>query len=150
MKLTRPVSSGGSRAVSACITNRFKDSFPAPSGIAPVLWLQDESSLRAIGNHEAVDDVMQLATITTALIDVAHQLSCLSTVWWVLDKVTHIHTLVNAHSQNRSTLLVAAWRIPFRLQYSFKGKCLIPDLEYLILFILKSVNLKCIIFIIYW
>lgn len=46
--------------------------------------LQDECSLSAVGNHEAVDNVMELAAIATALVDVAHKLFCLAAVWRIL------------------------------------------------------------------
>ena len=48
------------------------------------MGLQDERALRAVRDHEAVHHVVQLAAITTALIDVTHQLSRLTAVWRVL------------------------------------------------------------------
>lgn len=82
--LTRPVSSGGPRAVSASVADGFKNSLPSAGGVAPVLRLQYEGALCAIGNHEAVDHMMQLAAVTTTLIDVTHQLASLAAVLRVL------------------------------------------------------------------
>lgn len=81
---TRPVSGGGPRAVGAGVTNRQEDGLPATGGVAPVVGLQDERALGAISDHEAVDNMVELAAITTALIDVTHQLSRLAAVWGVL------------------------------------------------------------------
>lgn len=78
------MSSGGPRAVSAGVTDGQKDCFPAAGGIAPVVRLQNERALGAISDHEAVDDMVELAAVTTALIDVTHQLSRLTAVWGVL------------------------------------------------------------------
>lgn len=78
------MSSGGSRAVSAGVTDGQENRLPAARGVTPVVRLQDERALGAISNHEAVDDMVELAAITTALIDVTHQLSCLTAVWGVL------------------------------------------------------------------
>lgn len=84
MVLTRPVSGGGSSAVSAGFADWLEDGLPATSGIAPVLRLQDERALCSVRDHKAVDHVMQLTAIPTALIDVAHQLPRLTAVCWVL------------------------------------------------------------------
>lgn len=81
---TRPVSGGGSGAVSAGVADGQEDGLPAAGGVAPVVGLQDERALGAVSNHEAVDDMVELAAISTALIDVAHQLSRLTAVWGVL------------------------------------------------------------------
>lgn len=78
------MSGGGPGAVGAGVTDGQEDGFPAAGGVAPVVRLQDEGALGAIRDHEAVDDVVELAAITTALIDVAHQLSGLAAVWRVL------------------------------------------------------------------
>ena len=78
------MSGGGPRAVGAGVTDGQEDGFPAARGVAPVVRLQDECALGAISDHEAVDDVMELAAITTALIDVTHQLPRLTAVWGVL------------------------------------------------------------------
>ena len=78
------MSSGGPRAVSAGITDGQKDGLPAAGGIAPVVRLQDERTLGPVSDHEAVDDMVELAAITTTLIDVTHQLSRLTAVWGVL------------------------------------------------------------------
>lgn len=78
------MSSGGPRAVGAGVADRQEDGLPAAGGIAPVVGLQDERALGAISDHEAVDDMVELAAITTALIDVTHQLSRLTAVWGVL------------------------------------------------------------------
>lgn len=78
------MSSGGPRAVGAGVTDWQEDSLPAAGGIAPVVRLQDERALGAISDHEAVDDMVELAAVTTALIDVTHQLSRLTAVWRIL------------------------------------------------------------------
>ncbi len=78
------MSSGGPRAVGAGVTDGPEDGLPAARGVAPVVRLQDERALGAISDHEAVDDMVELAAITTALIDVTHQLSRLTAVWGVL------------------------------------------------------------------
>lgn len=46
--------------------------------------LQDERALGAVGDHEAVDNVVELAAVAAALVDVAHQLPCLTAVWGIL------------------------------------------------------------------
>lgn len=84
------MSCGGSSAVSTGFTDRLEDGLPAASSISPVLRLQDERTLRAVSDHEAVNHMMQLATITTALVDIAHKLPCLTAVWWVLDAERYI------------------------------------------------------------
>lgn len=78
------MSGGGSRAVGAGVADGQEDGLPASGGVAPVVRLQDERALGAISDHEAVDDVVELAAITTALIDVTHQLPRLTAVWGVL------------------------------------------------------------------
>lgn len=78
------MSGGGTRAVGAGVTDGQEDRLPAAGCVAPVVRLQDECALGAISDHEAVDDVMELAAITAALIDVTHQLPCLTAVWGVL------------------------------------------------------------------
>lgn len=78
------MSGAGSRAVCAGVTDRQEDCLPAAGGIAPVVRLQDERALGAISDHEAVDDVVELAAVSTALIDVTYQLSRLAAVWGVL------------------------------------------------------------------
>lgn len=78
------MSSGGPRAVSAGVTDGQEDGFPAAWSIAPVVRLQNERALSAISDHEAVDNMVELAAIATALIDVTHQLSRLTAVWRVL------------------------------------------------------------------
>lgn len=78
------MSSCGPRAVGAGVTDGQEDGLPAAGGVAPVVRLQDERALGAISDHEAVDDMVELAAITTALIDVTHQLSRLTAVWGVL------------------------------------------------------------------
>lgn len=78
------MSSSGPRAVVAGVTDRQEDGFPAAGSIAPVVRLQNERALSAISDHEAVDDMVELAAITTALIDVTHQLSRLTAVCGVL------------------------------------------------------------------
>lgn len=76
----------GPRAVRAGVADGQKDCLPAAGGVAPVVRLQDERALGAVGNHEAVDNVVELATVATALVDVAHQLSRLTAVWGILAK----------------------------------------------------------------
>jgi len=78
------VSSGGPGAVSAGVTDGQEDGLPAAGGVAPVVGFQDERALGAVRDHEAVDDVVQLAAVTAALIDVTHQLPGLTAVWGVL------------------------------------------------------------------
>lgn len=78
------MSSGGPRTVSAGVTDGQENGFPATRGIAPVVRLQNEGALGAISDHEAVDDMVELAAITTALIDVTHKLSRLTAVWGIL------------------------------------------------------------------
>ena len=78
------MSSGGPGAIDARVTDGEEDRLPAAGGVAPVVRLEDERALGAVSDHEAVDDVVELAAITTALIDVAHQLSRLTAVWGVL------------------------------------------------------------------
>lgn len=78
------MSSGGPRAVGASVADGQEDGLPTAGGVAPVVRLQDERALGAVSDHEAVDDMVELAAITTALIDVTHQLSCLTAVWGVL------------------------------------------------------------------
>ena len=54
---------------------------------------QDERALGAIGDHEAVDDMVELAAVTAALVDVAHQLSRLTAVWGILGREeSHVST----------------------------------------------------------
>lgn len=74
------------RTVGAGVTDWQEDSLPSTWGIAPVVRLQDERALGAIRDHKAVDDMVELAAITTALIDVTHQLPCLTAVWGVLER----------------------------------------------------------------
>lgn len=76
---------GGPRAVRAGVTNGQEDSLPAARGVAPVVRFQDECALGAISDHKAVDDVVELAAITTALVDVTHQFPCLTAVWGILE-----------------------------------------------------------------
>lgn len=76
---------GGPRAVCAGVTNGQEDSLPAARGVAPVVRFQDECALGAISDHKAVDDVVELAAITTALVDVTHQFPCLTAVWGILE-----------------------------------------------------------------
>lgn len=80
------MSSSGPRAVGAGVTDGQEDSLPASGGIAPVVRLQDKRALGAISDHEAVDNMVELAAITTALIDVTHQFSRLTAVWGVLEQ----------------------------------------------------------------
>ena len=79
------MSGGGPAAVGAGLADGLEDRLPAPAGVAPVLRLQDERALRAVGDHEAVDHVVQLAAVATALVDVTHQLTGLTAVRRVLD-----------------------------------------------------------------
>ena len=83
-KPTWPVSCGGSGTICAGVTDGVEDRLPAPSGVAPVVRLQDERSLRAIGDHEAVNHMVQLAAIATPLINVTHQLPGLAAVCRIL------------------------------------------------------------------
>lgn len=76
------------RAVGAGVTDRQEDGFPSAGGVAPVVRLQDERALSAVSDHEAVDDVVELAAVTAALVDVAHQLSRLTAVCGVLGEET--------------------------------------------------------------
>lgn len=62
----------GPWAVRAGVADGQKDCLPAAGGVAPVVRLQDERALGAVGDHEAVDDVVELAAIAAALVDVAH------------------------------------------------------------------------------
>lgn len=78
------MSGGGSGAVGAGITDGLEDGLPAAGGVAPVLRLQYECALCAVSDHEAVDYMVQLAAVPTALIDVAHQLPRLTAVRRVL------------------------------------------------------------------
>lgn len=78
------MSCGSPGAVGAGVTDRQEHGLPAAGGVAPVVRLQNESALGAISNHEAVDDMVELAAITTALIDVTYQLSRLTAVWGIL------------------------------------------------------------------
>lgn len=103
------MSSGGSRAVGAGVTDGQEDSLPATGGVTPVVGLQDECALGAISDHEAVDDVVELAAITTALIDVTHQLSRLTAVWGVLGgkktECFNIFLLLDLHLVSLKALL---------------------------------------------
>lgn len=78
------MSSGGPGAVGAGVADGQEDGLPAAGGVAPVVRLQDERALSAVSDHEAVDDMVELAAVTTALVDVAHQLSRLTAVCGVL------------------------------------------------------------------
>lgn len=78
------MSSGGPGAVAAGVADGQENGLPAAGGVAPVVGLQDERALGAVGDHEAVDDVVELAAITAALVDVAHQFSRLAAVRGVL------------------------------------------------------------------
>ena len=82
--LTWPVSSGDTRSVCAGLTYRSKHSFPSSSSIAPIVRFQDECSLGAICNHEAVDHMMELTAIATAFVDVTHQLLGFAAVLGIL------------------------------------------------------------------
>lgn len=75
-----------SRAVRAGVADGQKDRLPPAGSVAPVVRLQDECSLSAVGNHEAVDNVMELAAVATALVDVAHKLLRLAAVRRILDE----------------------------------------------------------------
>lgn len=86
MVLTGPVSGGGSGAVGAGNADGLEDGLPAAGGVAPVLRLQYERALSAVSDHEAVDHMVQLAAVPTALIDVAHQLPRLTAVRRVLEE----------------------------------------------------------------
>lgn len=78
------MSSGSPGPVSACVADGQKDGLPAAGGVAPVVRLQDERALSAVRDHEAVDDVVELAAVTAALVDVTHQLSRLTAIWGIL------------------------------------------------------------------
>lgn len=80
------MSGGGARSLHAGVADGQEDGLPAAGGVAPVVRLQDERALGAVGDHEAVDHVMELAAETTALVDVAHQLPRLAAVRRVLEK----------------------------------------------------------------
>ena len=80
------MASGGASAVCAGVADGQEDGLPAAGGVAPVVRLQDEGALRAVGDHEAVYHVVQLAAVATALIDVAHQLARLTAVRRVLER----------------------------------------------------------------
>jgi len=82
--LTWPVSSGDTRSVCAGLTYRSKHSFPSSSSIAPIVRFQDECSLGAICNHEAVDHMMELTAIATAFVDITHQLLGFAAVLGIL------------------------------------------------------------------
>lgn len=79
------MSGGGARPIRAGVADGQEDGLPAAGGVAPVVRLQDERSLGAVSNHEAVDHVMELAAETAALVDVAHQLPRLAAVRRVLE-----------------------------------------------------------------
>jgi hypothetical protein len=79
------VSGGDPGAVGACLTDWEEDGLPAARGVAPVLGLEDEGTLGAVRDHEAVDHVVQLAAVATALVDVTHQLPGLGAVLGVLE-----------------------------------------------------------------
>lgn len=81
---TRPVASRGPWAVRAGVANGEEDRLPASRGVAPVVWLQDECALGAIGDHEAVHNMVELAAVAAAFVDVAHQLPCLTAVRGIL------------------------------------------------------------------
>ena len=76
---------GHARAVRAGLAEGQEHGLPAPRGIAPVLGLQDEGALGAVGDHEAVDHMVQLAAVATPLVDVAHQLLGFAAVCGVLE-----------------------------------------------------------------
>lgn len=80
------MSRGSPGPVVASVTDGQKDRLPAAGSVAPVVGFQDERALGAVRDHEAVDDVVQLAAVTAALIDVTHQLPGLATVWRVLGR----------------------------------------------------------------
>lgn len=80
------MSGGDPGAVGARLTNWEEDSLPAAHGVAPVLGLQDEGTLGAVCDHEAVDHVVQLAAVATAFVDVTHQLPGLGAVLGVLEE----------------------------------------------------------------
>lgn len=79
------MSGGDPGAVGARLTDRKEDGLPASRGVAPVLGLQDKGTLGAVGDHEAVDHVVQLAAVATAFVDVTHQLPGLGAVLGVLE-----------------------------------------------------------------
>lgn len=83
---TWPVSRGSPGPVVASVTGGQKYRLPASGGVAPVVGFQDERALGAIRDHEAVDDMVELATVTAALIDVTHQLPRLAAIWRVLGR----------------------------------------------------------------
>lgn len=76
----------GARAVRAGVADGQEDGLPAAGGVAPVVRLQDERALGAVGDHEAVDHVVELAAVAAALVDVAHQLPCLTAVRGILEE----------------------------------------------------------------
>lgn len=104
------MSGGGARAVGATVTDRKEDTLPATGGVAPVVGLQDECPLGAVRDHEAVDDVMELAAVAAALINVAHQLPGLTAVRRVLGGKHNIFfntiyclTFISAHPKSWSS-----------------------------------------------
>lgn len=67
------MASGGASPVGAGLADGPEHGLPAARGVAPVLRLQDQRALRAVGDHEAVHHVVELAAIATALVDVTHE-----------------------------------------------------------------------------
>lgn len=76
----------GARAVRTGVADGQEDGLPAAGGVAPVVRLQDERALGAVGDHEAVDHVVELAAVAAALVDVAHQLPRLTAVRGILEE----------------------------------------------------------------
>lgn len=78
------MSIGCSCALGAGIAQRSEHRLPPIRGITPAVGLKDKCALGAVRNHEAVNHMVQLAAITTALINVTHQLARLTAVWRIL------------------------------------------------------------------
>lgn len=78
------MAAGRPGSVGAGVADGQEDGLPAAGRVAPVVRLQDEGALGAVRDHEAVHDMVELAAITAAFIDVTHQLPRLTAVWGVL------------------------------------------------------------------
>lgn len=84
--LTCPVSVGCSCSLSAGIAQWSEHGLPPIRSITPAVGLEYKCALGAVCNHEAVNHMVQLAAVTTALINVTHQLARFTAVWRILSR----------------------------------------------------------------
>lgn len=91
------MSGRGSGSIRAGVADGPEDRLPAFGSVTPVVRLEDQDSLRAVSDHEAVNHVMELTAVSTAFIDVTHQLTSFTAVLWVLSHKPHTQLHLALH-----------------------------------------------------